>query len=105
MEIAEKEMTVWLTYHDDAQIEQYNLKEDDTIRLFKGNNTEVEGENINHLNRFYSEMTTMYWVWKEKQIRRFLPLSSSFHSFHGNRAWRMSSHGDGKFSFHCISAL
>lgn len=72
MEIAEKEMTVWLTYHDDAQIEQYNLKEDDTIRLFKGNNTEVEGENINHLNRFYSEMTTMYWVWKNKKRSKYV---------------------------------
>ena len=60
----EKDLTIWLTYHDDAQIEQYDLKEDDTIRLFKGNNMEVEGENINHLNKFYSEMTTMYWVWK-----------------------------------------
>lgn len=72
MEIAEKEMTVWLTYHDDAQIEQYNLKEDDTIRLFKGNNTEVEGENINHLNRFYSEMTTMYWVWKNTKRSKYV---------------------------------
>lgn len=60
----EKDLTIWLTYHDDAQIEQYDLKEDDTIRLFKGNNMEVEGEKINHLNKFYSEMTTMYWVWK-----------------------------------------
>ena len=60
----EKDLTIWLTYHDDAQIEQYDLKEDDTIRLFKGNSMEVEGENINHLNKFYSEMTTMYWVWK-----------------------------------------
>lgn len=72
MEIVEKEMTVWLTYHDDAQIEQYNLKEDDIIRLFKGNNTEVEGENINHLNRFYSEMTTMYWVWKNKKRSKYV---------------------------------
>jgi len=72
MEIVEKEMTVWLTYHDDAQIEQYDLKEDDTIRLFKGNNTEVEGESINHLNRFYSEMTTMYWVWKNKKRSKYV---------------------------------
>lgn len=60
----EKDITIWLTYHDDAHIEQYDLKEDDTIRLFKGNNLNIEGENINHLNKFYSEMTTMYWVWK-----------------------------------------
>lgn len=29
----EKEMIIWLTYHDDALIEQYNLEENDTISL------------------------------------------------------------------------
>ncbi|MDE5740731.1 MAG: DUF4422 domain-containing protein [Bacteroidaceae bacterium] len=72
MEQTEKEMTMWLTYHDDAQIEQYNLKEDDTVRLFKGNNMEVKGESINHLNRFYSEMTTMYWVWKNNKRSKYV---------------------------------
>lgn len=72
MEQTEKEMTMWLTYHDDAQIEQYNLKEDDTVRLFKGNNLEVKGESINHLNRFYSEMTTMYWVWKNNKRSKYV---------------------------------
>lgn len=68
----EKDLTIWLTYHDDAQIEQYDLKEDDTIRLFKGNCMEVEGENINHLNKFYSEMTTMYWVWKNNKRSKYV---------------------------------
>jgi hypothetical protein len=66
METPNKELSIWLTYHDDKQIEQYNLKGDDVIQLFKGNDTNVVGENINHLNRFYSEMTTMYWVWKNQ---------------------------------------
>ena len=87
MEITEKEMTVWLTYHDDAQIEQYNLKEDETIRLFKGNNTEVKGENINHLNRFYSEMTTMYWVWYGSGRRCFM--SSVIRLRYWTMAWIM----------------
>ena len=64
MEKEIKEMTMWLTYHDDAQLQQYNLTEDETVRLFKGNDMTVEGEHINYLNSFYSEMTTMYWVWK-----------------------------------------
>ncbi len=72
MEQTEKEMTMWLTYHDDAQIEQYNLKEDDTVRLFKGNNLDIKGESINHLNRFYSEMTTMYWVWKNNKRSKYV---------------------------------
>mgnify|MGYP002622700820 CR=1 FL=1 len=58
-----KELTIWRTYHDDSQLVDYSLKEEGAIKLFKGN-VLVEGENINHLNQFYSEMTTMYWVWK-----------------------------------------
>ena len=32
-----RDLTIWLTYHDDSQIEQYGLREDDVFRLFKGN--------------------------------------------------------------------
>ena len=66
------DLTIWLTYHDDSMIGQYDLKEDDVLRLFKGNDTGVEGENINHLNAFYSEMTTMYWVWKNQKRSRYV---------------------------------
>ena len=63
-----KDLTIWITYHDDKHIKEFGLEEDETFRLFKGNDLTVEGENINHLNRFYSELTTFYWVWKN-QIR------------------------------------
>ena len=61
-----KDLTIWITYHDEGQIQQYGLTEDDTFRLFKGNDQNVKGENINHLNRFYSELVTLYWVWKNE---------------------------------------
>ena len=51
-----KYLTIWMTYHDDQLLTEYNLKETDTISLFKGNDTSVKGENINHLNKFYSEV-------------------------------------------------
>lgn len=63
-----KDLTIWITYHDDKQVKEYGLEEDETFRLFKGNDLTVGGENINHLNRFYSELTTFYWVWKN-QVR------------------------------------
>lgn len=63
-----KDLTIWITYHDDKQIEEYKLEEDNTFRLFKGNDLNVVGYHINHLNQFYSEITTLYWVWKN-QIR------------------------------------
>lgn len=62
-----KELTIWLTYHDDKLIQEYGLEDTDTIRLFKANDVCVKGNNINDLNRFYSEMTTMYYVWKNKK--------------------------------------
>lgn len=61
------ELKIWLTYHDDKLIQKYGLKETDTIHLFKGNDVSVKGENINHLNRYYSEITTMYYVWKNQK--------------------------------------
>ena len=60
------DLTIGLTYHDDKQIQEYGLKETETIRLFKGNDVSIDGDNINHLNRFYSELTTMYYVWKNR---------------------------------------
>lgn len=66
------EITIWLTYHDDKQIQEFGLKETDSIRLFKGNDVSVEGDHINHLNRFYSEMTTMYYVWKNRKESRLV---------------------------------
>lgn len=54
-----KDLTIWCTYHKDEQIQQFGLLEDDVMRLFKGNDTGIEGENINHLNPFYSEIVTL----------------------------------------------
>lgn len=59
-----KETTIWITFHQTELIERYNLKEDETFKLFKGNNLNIKGENINHLNPFYSELTTLYWVYR-----------------------------------------
>ncbi len=77
-----KELTIWRTYHDDRQIEEYDLKEDEIFRLFKGNDLSVEGENINHLNRFYSELTTMYWVWKNKKRSKYVGFCHYRRQFH-----------------------
>lgn len=60
-------LLIWTTYHDESQLKDYQLKEDEVHRLFNGNNLHVEGEHINHLNKFYSEIVTLYWVWKNKK--------------------------------------
>lgn len=57
---------MWVTYHQDNQIDDYSLCENENTHLFKGNSMEVAGDNINHLNAFYSEIVTLYWVWKNE---------------------------------------
>lgn len=59
-----EDLNIWRTYHKEEQILSYSLKNDPPFRLFNNNDLAIVGENINRLNRFYSEMVTMYWVWK-----------------------------------------
>ncbi|NPD93101.1 DUF4422 domain-containing protein [Xylanibacter muris] len=68
----EKELTFWITYHEDKQIEIYGLKESDIFKLFRGNSKDVDGDNINYLNKFYSEIGTFYYVWKNNLKSRII---------------------------------
>ena len=57
---------IWISYHKDEQVQKYGLHDDDTHKLFATHH-DVEGKNINDLNSVYSEMVTMYYVWKNEQ--------------------------------------
>ena len=61
-----KDIQIWLTYHDDKLLETYKLHDTEMIKLYKGNE-KLSCDNINFLNKFYAELTTMYYVWKNKQ--------------------------------------
>ena len=61
-----KDIQIWVTYHDDKLLETYKLHDTEMIKLFKGNE-KLACDNINFLNKFYSELTTLYYVWKNKQ--------------------------------------
>lgn len=54
---------IWISYHKDEQLEKYGLKEDETHKLF-AIHKDADGNNINYLNPVYSEMVTMWYVWK-----------------------------------------
>lgn len=54
---------IWISYHKDEFLQQYNLREDDSHRLFP-THKEAEGKNINPMNPVYSEIVTLWYVWK-----------------------------------------
>lgn len=56
---------IWITYHRDNLVQEYGLREDEHNKLFAVHKP-VEGENINHLNPIYSELVTIYYVWKNQ---------------------------------------
>ena len=57
--------TIWQTYHNDALLAEYNLKEDEHHRLFAVHR-DAPLENINYLNPCWSELTTMWYVWHNR---------------------------------------
>lgn len=59
-----RDIAIWITYHDNAQIESYHLQENDIFHLYNANDLMRHDCNINYLNHFYSEIVTMYWAWK-----------------------------------------
>ena len=62
---------IWISYHKDEEIEQYGLKEDATHILFP-THKKAEKRNINHLNPVYSEMVTMWYVWKNNLKSKYV---------------------------------
>ena len=57
--------TIWQTYHNDALLAEYNLKEDEHHRLFAVHK-DAPLENINYMNPCWSELTTMWYVWHNR---------------------------------------
>lgn len=60
-------LMIYCTYHKDEQIDEHNLNNiPNYITLFKGNDITIEGDNINHLNKYFCEICTIYYVWKNE---------------------------------------
>lgn len=56
-----RELTVWTTYHDDAQIADYRLEEDNNHVLF-ASHKDAPLPNINYMNPVWSELVTLWYV-------------------------------------------
>lgn len=67
-----EDLIIWRTYHKDELVDLYSLKDESPYRLYNSNNHAVLGENINKLNPFYSEIVTLYWVWKNRVQSKYV---------------------------------
>ena len=87
-------MKTYITYFDDNQIKEYNLKADENTILFKGNDTSYPGESINNLNVFYCELCTMYYVWKNNLKSDYVCFKQYRRPFHYESIGRMPKMGE-----------
>lgn len=88
------DIKTYITYFDDAQIEQYNLKADDNTVLFKGNDTSYSGDSINDLNVFYCELCTMYYIWKNNLRSDYIVLKQYRRPFDWESADKLPELGE-----------
>lgn len=84
----------YITYFDDNQIEEYNLKSDKNTVLFKGNDTSYSGESINNLNIFYCELCTMYYVWKNNLKSDYVCFKQYRRPFNWERKVKLPKEGE-----------
>lgn len=89
-----KEIKTYITYFDDDQIKEYNLKEDENTVLFKGNDVSYSGESINNLNTFYCELCTMYYVWKNNLKSDYVVLRQYRRPFNWEEVGKLPEEGD-----------
>ena len=87
-------LKTYITYFDDNQIDEYNLKSDENTILFKGNDTSYSGESINNLNIFYCELCTMYYVWKNNIKSEYVCFKQYRRPFHYESVGRMPKIGE-----------
>lgn len=84
----------YITYFDDRQIEEYGLVADENTILFKGNDTSYSGDSINHLNTFFCELCTMYYIWKNNLKSDYVVLKQYRRPFNWQEIGRLPQEGE-----------
>jgi len=84
----------YITYFDDRQVDEYNLKASDDVVLFKGNDTSYSGETINYLNTYYCELCTLYYVWKNNLKSDYVVFKQYRRSFDWKSVKRLPDNGE-----------
>ena len=60
------QIQMWCTYHNPQILIDYNLQESKNFKLFNTDDFTLKEDNINYLHDYLGELTTYYYVWKNK---------------------------------------
>lgn len=90
-DVTNKQLVIWKSYHNENQIKNYNLFENERIFLFNTTNLGYAGKNINHLNRLFCEGVCILYPY-------FNNLKSDIIGFQHYRRWYNSSIEDLKIN-------
>ena len=108
MDVHNKNFTLYCSYYDSNQIEQYNVKETENIKLL--NTRHFDGDkNINDLDNYLSELTIFYYIWKHNiksdvvgfcQYRRYF-YNINFDLINNNylQVWNIFDYDKGLYNF------
>ena len=62
---------IYVSYHDDELVRKHGLHEDAHHVLY-ATHKDIDGKNINYMNPVYSEMVTMWYVWKNNKKSEYV---------------------------------
>lgn len=92
----------WKSYWQDSQIEEYNLKNTENIKLFDVNNLNMDGAHqINYLNIYLGELVMMYYIWKNNIKSDYIVISQYRRDF-TNIDYNRLDNDEVQFIYHWI---
>ena len=75
---------IWVSYHEDYLVWKYGLKEDRNHVLFP-THRDAELDNVNFMNKVWSEIVTLWYVYKNKLKSKYVGFSHYRRQIHPSR--------------------
>ena len=66
----------WKSYFSEEQVNKYNLKNTNIIKLYNTNDFNMPGVyQINNMNKYLGELVMMYYIWKNNLKSEYICIS------------------------------